>query len=57
LVDIFPKIGVEAFAVASSKLTAKFSEHKATRKRKIAQQVRLLFLFLHFIVCANQKSG
>ena len=50
------KIGVEAFAVASSKLTAKFSEHKATRKRKIAQQVRLLFLFLQFIVCA-EKSG
>jgi len=56
LVDFFLKIGVEAFAVASSKLTAKFSEHKATRKRKIAQQVRLLFLFLQFIVCA-EKSG
>ncbi|XP_059468867.1 small subunit processome component 20 homolog [Neocloeon triangulifer] len=32
------QIGVEAFALATSKLNAKFSEHKATRKRKIAQQ-------------------
>jgi U3 small nucleolar RNA-associated protein 20 len=30
---------VEAFAVASSKLTAKLTELRAKRKRKIAQQV------------------
>ncbi|CAB3374755.1 Hypothetical predicted protein [Cloeon dipterum] len=32
------QIGVEAFAMASTRLNAKFNEHKVNRKRKIVQQ-------------------